>query len=149
MKTKTEIIKETVEYIQKNGRASKMGFCCYFIPETSQMCAVGRCLADPEKFQKIYGYKTINYVGSERLESSLRTEYQGHSEKFWQNLQFFHDNGLFWADKELTSQGKKNIKPIDGKMGRKLKNFHTRIDKNSFVVGREHKILEGGLSNPA
>ena len=57
MKTKHEIIEESVAYIKENGRGTKVNTelphtptqCVYYNSETGAMCLVGRCLIDPQK----------------------------------------------------------------------------------------------------
>ena len=65
MKTKHEIIEESVAYIKENGRGTKTSkvspdnpfsstsqyrtTCVYYNSETGAMCLVGRCLIDPQK----------------------------------------------------------------------------------------------------
>lgn len=106
--TKHEIIDETVAYYSEDPkrRAFNGSDCMYFIPESGNMCAVGRCLKNPSD---LIG-KTINADDLlEGNDSLLKLEYQGHDARFWQDLQWLHDRKEFWCESGLTVAGKNEV----------------------------------------
>ena len=108
MKTKTEIVVETIQHYLRdpaNRRSvSSEGTCLYQHPEhPDRQCAVGRCfqpdtlkdlLFDPASNCKAIHELAIN----DSIDHLLKPEYRGHDLKFWRNLQSIHDNPGFWAD---------------------------------------------------
>ena len=108
MKTKTEIIDETVAYYSEDppGRrgVSLYGFCV-FLTSDGKMCAVGRCMIAPE----------VNGVivdDRERLDNRLKPEYRGHDKEFWRSLQIFHDDFWSWNEEGLTKDGFTNLERL-------------------------------------
>ena len=119
MKTKVEIIKETVEYYSKNPRgvrkaeAGGFGFrCVYYNEDSGAMCAVGRCLMIPEQYSTIREniYCSFDWIGG--LDARLKPEYRGHKLRFWVKLQTFHDTGGNWEEK-IGEPG--NVLTFDGR----------------------------------
>lgn len=139
MKTKHEIIEESVAYIKENGRGTKVNtelpdnpsHCVYYNSETGVMCLVGRCLIDPQKTENEaigsiddYAYKLKDEaemleldpdsVYDEEgcligLENRLKPEYRGHDTNFWLDLQEFHDTATNWETEHEMSIGGKNL----------------------------------------
>ena len=90
MKTKTEIINETIQYYSEDTsrRSKNDGDCSYF--KKNKMCAVGRCLIDPMKIEKEMNIafnngkaKSTSVVAVEELfqnfDDLFQEEYQGHT----------------------------------------------------------------------
>jgi hypothetical protein len=100
MKTKKEIIEETVEYYRTHERGlNSANECVYFNDETQDVCAIGRCMSNPVKF-KDYTAPALSFDSKERryvLEDELLPEYKGHERIFWDQLQEFHDCVNNWA----------------------------------------------------
>jgi hypothetical protein len=116
MKTKLEIIDETVEYYKTHNRGiQKNSDCldsCVYINEDGDKCAVGRCLVSP----------TADWIGdvfdvfsdSETLNKRLLPEYQGHDIHFWKDIQCLHDVHSNWEN-GITPYGLHNISMLKEK----------------------------------
>jgi hypothetical protein len=117
MKSKHDIIIETVEYYQKNKRGmleTPMLQCVYYDEEGDITCAIGRCMKNPKTFETIYSAVNHLFKDESELDEVLKEEYKGHDLKFWTSLQIFHDNDNNWVTKEdggneLTEQGLKKV----------------------------------------
>jgi hypothetical protein len=125
MKTKLEILEETINAYNSTNRAFDPSGCLYRAPETGNRCAVGRCLRDdsvlilePVKYQEVSAYEldgkhencSVGKVPA--LEEELKPEYCGHSLEFWSELQTLHDNRLNWNDTGLSNHGLEKVKNI-------------------------------------
>jgi hypothetical protein len=109
MKTKLEIINETVAYYSEDPkrRANVAGFC-HYLTDDGRMCAVGRCLSDEGlKIAKDYRGR-IN----SKLIALLKEEYHIDNSEFWINLQNLHDSAENWDDNGLTAIGKLVVEDI-------------------------------------
>ncbi len=103
--TKQQIIKETAEFYGKDPvgrRASTTGNSCRYYMEPSpkhpepRMCALGRCLINAVMHANTAASApTLNqcYTDGKGLDSILKEEYRGHSVRFWNRLQSWHDTG--------------------------------------------------------
>lgn len=125
MKTKKEIIDESVKYLEKNGRATRPSStaCAYTTQAGNKTihCLVGRCI-DPEKYEKDFEGHNVHsldlYVRSvmekeDGLDYILQDEYKGHELSFWSALQSFHDNSqnmLF--DNSISPKGEETLKRL-------------------------------------
>ena len=113
MKTKAEIIDETVEYYSADvsRRAVDHRGSCFYRTPSGKSCAVGRCL-DPEKYQPkmetIDAYENIRKFS----DAIFKPEYQGHERDFWNDLQKLHDRFEFWNDEGLTGDGEGYLETI-------------------------------------
>ena len=127
MKTKLEIIDETVAYYSTHKRATDGRGCFYLyigdedVGAIETQCAVGRCFTDKTKhsirqalkltnnmqsFTHIDGFNIKDSRSNENNpEPFLKEEYKGHGVKFWRDLQKLHDNGNFWHNNGLTERG--------------------------------------------
>jgi hypothetical protein len=112
--TKLEIIKETVEYYKNNNRGITPDGTCQYLSEDGDMCAVGRCLENPEDIgtEEIDTDSLIEKYG----DGILKKQYQNHGTNFWRELQIFHDIKRFWVSyktkkgNKLTEEGKNHLK---------------------------------------
>lgn len=91
--TKQEIIEETVKYYKNN----PFGYnpdttSCVYLGSEGQMCAVGRCMLQPEEFGEEAISADMLAETQEQFDSLLKEQYRGHEIVFWNNLQNFHDN---------------------------------------------------------
>ena len=107
MKTKLEIINETVEYYKTHNRGLRdfgnaNAACVYLTPEGDK-CAVGRCLKSPQEFWVGDVYEIFS--DSDTINEYLLPEYTGHHIAFWKDLQSFHDNNNYWNGGNLTASG--------------------------------------------
>lgn len=93
MLTKKDIILETIEYYEDNpvGYDNDKGSCCYYSKD-GNICAVGRCMVNPEEVEGNFFTTCINDISyEENIDSLLKKEYRGHDVGFWSDLQQFHD----------------------------------------------------------
>lgn len=105
MKTKLEIIDETINYFNLGNRAVDAGGACKYVTRQGRNCAVGRCMVAPDPY--MWGCARLISINGIRvnLESTLKPEYQGHSVKFWVDLQALHDNRSYWNEAGLSNYG--------------------------------------------
>jgi hypothetical protein len=115
-KTVPEIVTDTEEFygsdpsrraISYFGGTALVSGCRYFIPQTGQKCAVGRCLSE-DGLAWVTDHKLLGSAVSEldkfledddlTLDSLLRAEYRGLPLDFWAELQQIHDNDSFYPD---------------------------------------------------
>lgn len=108
VKTKKEILEETIEFYNENPESrgySDLEGCKYFVSE-NKLCAVGRCLIDPEGFQIEFGNLAIADLESfSDFWENFKEEYRVEDIFFWQHLQDLHDRGENWNEKGLTKEG--------------------------------------------
>lgn len=112
MKSKIEIVIETLKFYNKNNRGynAEAGHCTYYDESTGNKCAVGRCI-DDSAIKKVSDCEKENIKKSEispsvdtldglfgGLDNLLKPEYRGHDTWFWQNLQAVHDSHSFWNE---------------------------------------------------
>lgn len=119
VKTKEEIIDETVKYYNNNPRA-RTDHSCYYLTDDNRMCAFGRCMLD-EKRKKLE-MKVCSIEGMYRdlgissknfdFDSVLKPEYRGHSLSFWIDIQDIHDYSNFWYNGKLSEVGKSRVKEL-------------------------------------
>lgn len=120
MKTVDEIIEETVEYYKHNPRAtvndSGITRCLYFRAYDSAVCAVGRCMKDPQRYASLDGdvEDLLVEYGLDSLDPLLKEEYRGHSLSFWLDLQDLHDNDRYWKRKDVLKETATHISWIHG-----------------------------------
>lgn len=116
MKTKIEIIKETVEYYsadvsRRSIFVTELGLykCMYNSPDGKQ-CAFARC-AEPidSKYESYSSDKLLLEAGIK----ILKPEYRHIVNKsFWHALQRLHDKHSHWGDRGLTEAGKTYVKKL-------------------------------------
>ena len=124
MKTKGEIIAETIAYYRTHPRASRTATCAYLLVQdgAKSYCAVGRCMNDEAKqaqldnlhdgwcFTSVDGFDFSLPVSSDnRVDRLLKEEYQGHSHHFWRSLQTLHDYANNWDGNELSEEGENHV----------------------------------------
>lgn len=118
MKTKTEIINETVEFYSKdpvNNRAFSQKGGYEYINKDNKKCAVGRCIKDSILEEERNTINAQGYVISldknyKGLDTILKDEYIGHDVDFWEKLQEIHDSNFNWTPEGLSENGKENVK---------------------------------------
>jgi hypothetical protein len=119
--TKRQIIDETVEYYKHNHRASTW-WGCQYLTEDGSMCAVGRCLEDPEALEEAIlqqegAQSELNLKGIMDFENLakhivFKPEYEGHCVEFWADLQKLHDLSSHWNDDKTLSEKGQEFKQI-------------------------------------
>jgi len=126
MKTKRQIILETSKaYTYKNRSIVKTslyigGEGCVYKDSKGNKCAVGRCLLSKSTIFDTMneGYGASN-IGGVKLDKELKPSYRGHSVKFWEDLQKFHDEKKNWGDKGLTELGDQHLERLLKKWGKR------------------------------
>lgn len=107
--TAKELILETVEYYKNNDRAVNSNGECSYITEDGNMCAVGRCMSYPQKWEG----DTSTTVGEiHKLDVELKEKYRGLPLDLWQNLQVFHDSSYNWSNRSLTLFGENKLEEL-------------------------------------
>mgnify|MGYP003648108496 CR=1 FL=1 len=121
MKTKVEIIEETVEYYttERNSRAVDDNEDCVYNATDGSHCAVGRCFTDYYKSKGIDFAFNISADVSDLdakeggLDSFLAEEYKGYNTGFWNGLQLLHDREHNWIDDfTLSARGKVYVEKL-------------------------------------
>ena len=114
--TKLEILDETVEYYKNNPRSQQV-----YLDTDGSMCAVGRCVINPEDFQNrsnragLYGIVSLQRNGL-FSDKDLKEQYRGnHSIDFWSDLQQFHDCSYHWDGMKLTNLGQSEYERLKNK----------------------------------
>lgn len=119
MKTKIQIIDETVKYYSTHERGIKPNGNCEYITPEGNMCAVGRCLLKkelPRIIKTNIGPVSDLYDNYEN-DPPFKKNYQGHEEYFWSRLQTLHDYKDYWVRNkkggwDLTEDGKNALAAI-------------------------------------
>ncbi len=112
MKTKVEIINETVDYYSTDTSrraitTNKWGhFTCLYKMPDGRNCAVGRCLIKPPS--NSLGIRDLETYKGE-LDNLLKPEYREHSLSFWEDLQEIHDTPSYWNSEGMTERGKDRV----------------------------------------
>lgn len=114
MKTKLEIIDETINYYSNPNNRGITGNMCKYLTDNGKMCAVGRCMAKPHTSYLGAASRILIRDGTQELklelEPLLKEEYRGHSVKFWNDLQHLHDRAQHFT---YTGFSHKGIEFID------------------------------------
>lgn len=104
--TKLEIIDETVKfYTEDPSRRAVENFSCEYLTADGRMCAVGRCAENPEDIP----YGSLGFDDNVWATIEFKPQYQGHDERFWSDLQTFHDTSSFWESDGLSEDGKEHV----------------------------------------
>jgi len=117
MKTKLEIINETVAYYSEdvNRRATNNNGGCEYKTEDGRMCAVGRYLI--HELPKPSSGVSVQPLNC-NLDDFLMDEYSGHSVEFWSCLQSLHDRAEYWNATGLTESGQSYVNKLKEIYGR-------------------------------
>jgi len=126
MKNKRQIILETSKkYTSKNRSTVRNslyigGEGCLYANAQGNKCAVGRCLKSNSTIFDIMneGFSAGD-IGGVKLDKELKPSYRGHSVKFWEDLQKFHDEKNNWDDKGLTALGDEHLDCLLKKWGKR------------------------------
>lgn len=100
MKTKREIIEETIKFYNSNNRAVQDRSTCKYLTDDGKMCAVGRCLTDEDvrNVGDFQGDVDSLVKAFKSLDEMLKPEYRGHDQQFWRTLQTLHDDPDNWNE---------------------------------------------------
>lgn len=116
--TKVEIIQETADYYSQD--TSRRGtfehnstLKCAYLTSDGKMCAVGRCLINPEALDPATSIGVVLDMVM-RGELEFKEQYKGHEDDavFWSRLQSFHDVKHNWDDEGLTLTGKLELERL-------------------------------------
>jgi len=104
-----DILDDTIEYYNESPRAMDKSGSCQYTDEVGNHCAIGRYMR--EEFQTVNFYANDGVsVGSlaADLDTYLKSNVLGLTEKFWSALQDVHDSSNNWGeyDEGLTAVGK-------------------------------------------
>lgn len=116
MKTKLEVINETVEYYSQDvsRRAIRPdGYSCSYYTESGNMCGVGRCLEDPIAFK--HSYSNASYLLDLYGFQILKEEYRIMDTLFWRDIQILHDYTPNWTKEGLSEIGKQRWEELKQK----------------------------------
>lgn len=115
MKTKTEIIIETIQFYKDDPTARRSlgpdGECYYAnsadgLDANITHCAIGRCMTEGslKSFGDFRGDvgDLVNKAKLHHIDPLLYSEYQGHDIDFWDNLQQLHDQTRYWKPEHLA-----------------------------------------------
>lgn len=107
MKTKIEIIEETVKYYSEDVSRRAVNVLCEYLTDDGRMCAVGRCLYNVKQAmdEDVEDWSTHE----EFFTPVWKKGYAGHEKEFWVDLQNLHDVERYWNDKGLTDLGKNQL----------------------------------------
>jgi hypothetical protein len=113
MKTKQQILKETLEYYHADpsSRAVNKTGGCEYLTDDGRMCAFGRCeiqaLHAPsfDSFNKLNERVEGRFHGENDMNETLKGEYRGHSMNFWSSIQHFHDSPRYWNETGVSVCG--------------------------------------------
>ena len=109
MKTRTEIIQETVDYYSEDiSRRAAADGSCEYLTNDGRMCAVGRCFNE-EGLEK---YKDCHSAFDIEMLSYYKEDYKIDDWLFWQRLQNLHDSPLYWCNSGLSESGKKYVEKL-------------------------------------
>lgn len=116
-KTRAEIIEETYDYYvpdpSKRGLNKHGG--CEYLTNDGKMCAVGRCMLNPEKHSTPKRKISTPICDIEDIDSELKLDYRGHHTDFWEDLQNWHDGQSNWNKFGVTKKGQKKFDELKEK----------------------------------
>lgn len=124
MLTKLEILEETFKYYNEdvNRRAVKEEGGCEYLSKDGRMCAFGRCMINPGiKEDPETGFTENCYISyiKKNVDSLLKEEYRGHENRFWSDIQSFHDSHLNWEKDGISLFGKKVFEDLKARWSNK------------------------------
>ena len=115
IKTKLEVIRETVDYYSKDvTRRSMNGSDCMYVSSDGKNCAFSRCCADPSSLKSYEGYGASQVIDKFGFEC-LKPEYMIEDKSFWNELQALHDIKSNWNETGLTDEGRKYVAELENK----------------------------------
>lgn len=120
MKTKLEIIEETVAFYSKDpskraiNPANSPDPTCVYLTKDGRKCAVGRYMLHPEMYEGSIRH-LVDYKGFKQ--ENLVEEVQGHDWSFWEELQLLHDSVYNWHSLGMSAIGEKRVNHLIKKYG--------------------------------
>lgn len=130
--TEEEIVVDTVKYYKNNNRGMTLKGGCSYLTEDKCMCAIGRVMTEEglskfgdsgEDANGLFREVRVDFYNDdepkfsqEASDSILKTEYHGHNQRFWENLQSLHDDSANWIrykskdGNKLSDKGRSAVK---------------------------------------
>jgi hypothetical protein len=109
MKTRTEIIQETVDYYSEDvSRRAVTDGGCEYLTKDGRSCAVGRCFTE----EGLKEYKDCNTIFIRQMLFYFKDEYKIDDSIFWEDLQHLHDHSLYWCNSGLSKSGEKYVEKL-------------------------------------
>ena len=112
MKTKLEIINETVAYYSEDvSRRSLDVNHCLYLNDKGNTCAFSRCCIDPSSLSPHEGepaHQVLSAIGYDCLKPAYRIE----DPAFWTQIQCLHDYHENCSENGLTESGKEFVKNL-------------------------------------
>ncbi len=132
-KTRTrmaKVAKETFDYYnedpERRGFDYSQNNCMYFVKETKEMCAVGRCMYKnllPLTRGLILGvqgmYTQMKSDKVQEFDDLFTKKYKGFPMEFWVDLQNWHDSTNHFTDCKCTIKGKDRMDYIINRVNTK------------------------------
>lgn len=99
-----EVAREAIMYYATDpGRRGMDGSACAYLASSGQMCAVGRCLLEPQDVEVEFSGEGVS--GIPRLDAKLKPEYRGIGCLYWVDMQEWHDRRENWDEDRLSLEG--------------------------------------------
>ena len=116
IKTKSQILDDVVKHIKnQGGQAVSNNDTCQYITEDGKNCGHSMALK-PEyrvKANEMQEGSTAVDVINEFGDKVHKKRYRGHSKQFWTDIQYFHDNGIYWnKDGSITEKGNERLREL-------------------------------------
>ena len=103
-----DILEDTIEYYSESPRAMDLSGSCQYTDDNGNHCAVGRYMREEFQTTEFYANCGVS-VGSlaADVDTYLKSNVLGLTEKFWSALQDVHDSSNNWGeyDEGLTAVG--------------------------------------------
>ena len=104
-----DILEDTIEYYSESPRAMDLSGSCQYTDDNGNHCAVGRYMRPEFQTTEFYANCGVS-VGSlaADVDTYLKSNVLGLTEKFWSALQDIHDSSNNWGeyDEGLTAVGR-------------------------------------------
>ena len=94
-----DILKDTIEYYSESPRAVDSGGSCQYTDANGNHCAIGRYMREEFQTTEFYANNGVS-VGSlsADVDTYLKSNVLGLTEKFWIALQDIHDSDNNWCE---------------------------------------------------
>ena len=94
-----DILKDTIEYYSESPRAMDKSGSCQYTDAGGNHCAVGRYMREEFQTTEFYGNDgmSVNSLAAD-VDTYLKSNVLGLTEKFWIALQDIHDSDNNWCE---------------------------------------------------
>ena len=104
-----DILEDTIEYYSESPRAMDLSGSCQYTDTDGNHCAVGRYMRPEFQTTEFYGNNgtSVSSLAAD-IDTYLKSNVLGLTEKFWSALQDIHDSNNNWGeyDEGLTECGR-------------------------------------------